>query len=47
MNSFLLFIIIQYYFEKAAKKQGIQNILALRGGRSFFTLLILNVFYYV
>ena len=24
------------YFEKAAKKQGIQNILALRGGQSLF-----------
>ena len=27
---------VQYDFEKAAKKQGIQNILALRGGRSLY-----------
>lgn len=33
---FLLVFFVQYYFKKAAKKQGIQNILALRGGQSLY-----------
>jgi methylenetetrahydrofolate reductase (NADPH) len=49
VHRYFFFIVfsVQYFFEKAAKKQGIQNILALRGGRSLFTLLFLHVFYYV
>lgn len=46
MTPFFLVFYVQYYFEKAAKKQGIQNILALRGGRFFF-IMISHVFYYV
>ena len=34
---FFIGFFVQRYFEKAAKKQGIQNILALRGGRSLYT----------
>ena len=34
MTSFFIGFFVQYFFEKAAKKQGIQNILALRGGWS-------------
>ena len=33
---FLVGFFVQYYFEKAAKKLGIQNILALRGGGSLY-----------
>ena len=34
---FFIGFFVQRYFEKSAKKQGIQNILALRGGRSLYT----------